>query len=131
MTHLSELSEFIVEPIDKSDITLKFFDDIQKSNSKQVQHLSNEENYNGHIPKKFTSMATNATIFRWKFGDMHNNPIIETTVNPYIHKFERAGTYLVSHQSCYPCTITGTLICSDGWCTKTIIVEEEIGAGAI
>ena len=123
-------SEFIVEPIDNEDI-LKFFDNIQRTNSKQTNILDHEEDHEGHLPKKFTSMATNATTFRWKFGDKPGNPIIETTVNPYIHKFKHSGTYQISHQSCYVCPQTGTLTCSTGWCTQTITVIEEGGMGTL
>lgn len=121
---MADITEFIVESIDISDETLKFFKNIQDLNSKEIQTL------NGNIVKKFTSLATNATIFRWKFGD---NPIIETTVNPYIYTFHHSGTYSVRHQSCYPCVATGTLICSNGWCTKSIEVRavEEHGKDSI
>lgn len=117
---MTDISEFIVESIDTSDDTWKFFNDIQGLNNKEIQTL------NGNIAKKFTSLATNATIFRWRFGDQPGNPIIETTVNPYIHIFDHNGTYSVSHQSCYPCIFTGTLACSNGWCTKSITVKKEV-----
>lgn len=78
------------------------------------------QNLNGGVIKKFTSMATNATIFRWTFGDTHQNPIIETTENPYYHTFRDAGTYIINHQSCYPCG--GQLACSNGWCTQSITI---------
>lgn len=112
---MSYISEFIVEPVDESDNIWKFF-----NNTKKLD----DENQNPHarFAKKFTSMATNATIFRWKFGDQSGNPTIETTLNPYIHRFHGPGTYDVSHQSCYPCIQTGTLVCSNGWCTKTIAI---------
>ena len=91
------IDEFIVEDIDR-----------------EIQGL------NGGFRKKFTSLATTSTIFRWRFGDTHQNPIIETTENPYYHTFREAGTYIVNHQSCYPC---GTqLTCSNGWCTKSIYI---------
>jgi hypothetical protein len=109
------MPEFIVESIDKSDNTWKFFNNIQ--DLKEIQTL-------GQFPQKFTSLATNATIFRWRFGDQPGDPIIETTVNPYIHIYNNAGTYSVSHQSCYPCVSTGTLTCSNGWCTKSIKVKQ-------
>jgi len=111
-----DIPEFIVESVDTSDETLKFFNSIQ--NLKEIQIL------NGGIAKKFTSLATNSTIFRWRFGDQPGNPIIETTVNPYMHTFQHKGTYSVSHQSCYPCLSTGTLVCSNGWCTKSIEVKK-------
>lgn len=109
-------SEFIVESINESDNTWKFFGN---QNKYQNTHVLNDS-----IPKKFTSLATNATIFRWKFGDEPGDPIVETTLNPYIHTYSHSGTYSVSHQSCYPCLSTGTLICSNGWCTKSIEVEK-------
>ena len=115
---MTDTPEFIVESIDTSDESWKFFNEIQDLNSKYVQTL------NGGIPKKFTSLATTSTIFRWKFGDQPGNPTIETTVNPYIHTFGHAGTYSISHQSCYPCVATGTLVCSNGWCTKSIEVKK-------
>lgn len=83
----------------------------------QIQSL------NGGIKKKFTSLATNATIFRWKFGDEKNPTIyFETTENPIYHTYKYKGTYTVSHQSCYPCIPIDALICSVGWCIKTIEV---------
>ncbi len=78
------------------------------------------QNLNGGVVKKFTSLATTSTIFRWRFGDTNQNPIIETTENPYYHTFREAGTYIISHQSCYPCG--GQLVCSSGWCTKSITI---------
>lgn len=78
------------------------------------------QDLNGGIRKKFTSLATTSTIFRWRFGDTHQNPIIETTENPYYHTFHDAGTYFINHQSCYPCG--GQLVCSNGWCTKSITI---------
>lgn len=72
---------------------------------------------NGGINKKFTSLATNATLFRWQFGDTYQNPIIETTENPYYHTFREKGTYPVSHQTCIGPT------CCSGWCTKSIDVQ--------
>ena len=78
------------------------------------------QSLNGGVIKKFTSLATTSTIFRWKFGDTHQNPIVETTENPYYHTFREAGTYLINHQSCYPCG--GQLVCSNGWCTKSITI---------
>ncbi len=75
---------------------------------------------NGGIQKKFTSLATTSTIFRWRFGDTQQNPIIETTENPYYHTFKEAGTYIINHQSCYPCG--GQLVCSNGWCTQSIYI---------
>jgi hypothetical protein len=75
---------------------------------------------NGGFTKKFTSLATTSTIFRWMFGDTHQNPIIETTENPYYHTFREAGTYTINHQSCYPCG--EQLVCSNGWCTKSITI---------
>jgi hypothetical protein len=119
---MTDITEFIVESIDTSDNTWKFYSNIQELNSNEIQNL------NGGIAKKFTSLATNATIFRWRFGDQPGNPIIETTVNPYIYRFRRSGTYSVSHQSCYPCLSTGTLICSNGWCIKSITVQEGKGS---
>jgi hypothetical protein len=116
---MTDMPEFIVESIDTSDETWKFFNNIQDLNNKDIQNL------NGGIVKKFTSLATNATIFRWKFGDQPGNPAIETTVNPYIHIYHHQGTYNVSHQSCYPCLSTSSLVCSNGWCTKSIEVEKE------
>lgn len=113
---MTDIPEFIVESIDISDESWKFFNNIQ--GLKEIQHL-------GTFPKKFTSLATNATIFRWKFGEEPGNPIIETTVNPYIHVFHNAGTFDISHQSCYPCLVTNSLICSNGWCTKEIKVTGE------
>ncbi len=107
-------SEFIVEPVDTSDDAWRFLKNIQDSDSRKILNLG------GGIDKKFTSLATNATIFRWRFGDKPNNPIVETTINPYIHTYKKSGTYLVSHQSCYPCVPTGELACSNGWCTQSI-----------
>ena len=112
---MTDIPEFIVESIDISEESLKFFNNIQ--DLKEIQTLA-------HIPKLFTSLATNATIFRWRFGDQPGNPIIETTVNPYIHIYSHNGTYSVSHQSCYPCLATNSLVCSNGWCTKSIEVEK-------
>lgn len=103
------ISEFIVESVNASDED--FFNDTQKFNNNKIRNL------NGGIAKRFTGLATEATIFRWNFGD---GTSIETVVNPYIHTFPRSGTYSVSHQSCYPCPYTGTLTCSSGWCTKSI-----------
>ncbi len=117
---MTDIPEFTVESIDASDETWKFLNEIQKLNSKTFRTLD------GGVAKKFTSLATNATIFRWKFGDQPGNPTIETTLNPYIHTFYQGGTYNISHQSCYPCLSTGTLTCSNGWCTKQIEVEEEV-----
>lgn len=114
---MTDAPEFIVESVDTSDETWKFFNNIQD--------LKETRTLNDGIPKKFTSMATNATIFRWKFGDQQGNPTIQTTVNPYIHTFQHNGTYNVSHQSCYPCLSTNSLICSNGWCTKSIEVQKE------
>lgn len=81
------------------------------------------QSLNGGIKKKFTSLTINATIFRWKFGD-EKYPItyLETTENPVYHTYKEKGIYNVSHQSCYPCVTTGTLICSTEWCGKTIEV---------
>lgn len=79
------------------------------------------QSLSGGIKKKFTSLATNATIFRWKFGDeTYPATYLETTENPIYHTYKHKGTYTVSHQSCYPCIATGTLACSVGWCVKTI-----------
>ena len=120
---MTDIPEFIVESIDTSDDTWKFFNNIQ--DLKGIQTLAG-------IPKKFTSLASNATIFRWKFGDEPGNPIIETTVNPYIHMFQHGGTYNISHQSCYPCLSTNSLVCSNGWCTKSIKVKKvERGADVL
>lgn len=109
-------SEFIVESIDPGDNSWKFLEDIQYLNTKEIISLDSG------IKKKFTSLATNATIFRWKFGDGHE---VDVSVNPYIHTYAYAGNYDVSHQSCYPCVSTGTLACSNGWCTKSIKVQKE------
>ncbi len=140
---MSDTPGFIAEPINISRDAWKFFKDIQKSNSKELSYVralndddddnNDNDNYKKGLTRKFTSMATNATIFRWKFGDKPHDPIIETTINPYIYKFKKSGTYTVSHQSCYPCTSTGTLICSNGWCTQsiTIIVEDHLSSGAL
>jgi len=106
---MEEISEFIVESVDTSDED--FFNDMYRLNNKKIRKLDDG------ISKRFTGLATNATIFRWDFGD---GTSIETTENPYIHTFPRSGTYSVSHQSCYPCISTGTLTCSSGWCTKSI-----------
>ncbi len=116
MLHMSELSEFIVESIDTSDEVWKFFNNVQRLNGDE------DQDPHARFAKKFTSLATNATIFRWRFGDQHGNPIVETTINPYIHRFHGPGIYTVSHQSCYPCIPTGTLICSNGWCTQTVTI---------
>lgn len=115
---MTDIPEFIVESLDVSDNSWKFFNELQGINSKYVHTL------NGGIPKKFTSLATTSTIFRWKFGDQPGNPTIETTVNPYIYTYAHSGTYIISHQSCYPCAATGTLVCSNGWCTKSIEVKQ-------
>ncbi len=110
------LSEFIVEPILPGDNSWKFIEDIQHIGTKEIVSLDSG------IKKKFTSLATNATIFRWKFGDGNE---IETSINPYIHTYAYPGNYDVSHQSCYPCIDTGTLTCSNGWCIKSINVQKE------
>lgn len=75
-------------------------------------------------------MATNATIFRWNFGEI-SNQIVETTLNPYIHNFHGPGTYNVSHQSCYPCASTNQLVCSNGWCTKSVIIVSPSDNGVL
>lgn len=85
-----------------------------------VREESHTQTLNGGVIKKFTSLATTSTIFRWTFGDTHQNPIIETTENPYYHTFREAGTYIIGHQSCYPCG--GQLVCSNGWCTQSITI---------
>lgn len=108
---MEDISEFIVESVDIPEETLEFSNGMHRPNDKKIRNL------NGSIAKRFTSMATNATIFRWNFGD---NTSIETTENPYIHTYSRSGTYSVSHQSCYTCPSTGTLLCSNGWCTKSV-----------
>jgi hypothetical protein len=115
---MTDITEFIVESIDASDDAWKFFSETQRLDNKKGRSLSSI----GGIPKRLTSLATNATIFRWKFGDGSS---IDTNENPHIHLFPTSGTYSISHQSCYPCPSTGTLICSNGWCTKSI------GLGAI
>ncbi len=106
-------SEFTVESIDPGDNSWQFLEDLQRLDTKEIQTLDEG------IKKKFTSLATNSTIFRWRFGD---GVEIETHTNPYIHTYAHVGTYSVSHQSCYPCVQTGTLTCSNGWCTKLIEV---------
>lgn len=82
---------------------------------------------NGGIRKKFTSLANSPvtythiydpTIFRWDFGD--GSPIYETNDRVTYHTFRDAGTYIISHQSCYPCG--GPLVCSNGWCTQSITI---------
>jgi hypothetical protein len=113
---MTDIPEFIVESIDASDENWKFFNEIQRLNSKYTQTL------NGGISKKFTSLATTSTIFRWDFGD---GTTIETHINPYVHTYAHSGKYSVSHQSCYPCIATGTLVCSNGWCTQLIDVKKE------
>ena len=115
---VEDISEFIVESIDISDDTWKFSDIIRELSDKEIQLI----NSGLGIPKMFTSLATNATIFRWRLGDTIENPTIETTSNPYIHIYQTSGTYSVSHQSCYPCPSTGTLLCSNGWCTKSLAI---------
>jgi hypothetical protein len=117
---MSYTADFIVESVDESDETWKFFNTIYKLDDEyQDPHAA--------FAKKFTSMATTATIFRWKFGDQYDNPTIETTLNPYIHTFYGPGTYSVSHQSCAPClSMNPPLICSPGWCTKEVAVEEVV-----
>lgn len=100
-----DISEFIVESVDTPE---EFIDNL---NNKKIRNL------NGGIAKRFTGLASNATLFRWNFGDGNS---IETAVNPYIHTFSNSGTYSVSHQSCYTCPSTETLLCSSGWCTKSI-----------
>lgn len=111
-------TDFIVESVDESDETWKYFSAIYKLDDE-------DQDPHAIFAKKFTSMATTATIFKWKFGDQHNNPTVETTLNPYIHRFHGPGTYSVSHQSCAPCLhMDPPLICSNGWCTKEVIVEE-------
>lgn len=110
---MTYISEFIVEHIDTSEYTLRSLKNIQYLTSKEIMSLDSGTG----IPKTFTSLATNSTIFRWDFGDGSS---IETTVNPYIHIFSTSGTYLVSHQSCYKCSSTGKFICSTGWCTKSV-----------
>ena len=111
---MTDIIEFIVESVDESDETWKFFNTTYKLTDAN-------QNPSGQFSKKFTSMATNATIFRWRFGE-GSNPIVETTLNPYIHRFHGPGTYNVSHQSCYPCTLTSQLVCSNGWCTKSVTI---------
>lgn len=76
------------------------------------------QSLNGGIRKKFTSLATNATLFRWRFGDTHQDPIVETTENPYYHTYRERGTYSVSHQSCIGYS------CCSGWCIKSIDIEK-------
>lgn len=85
-----------------------------------VHEESHTQILNGGVIKKFTSLATTATKFRWKFGDTQQNPIIETTENPHYHTFREAGTYIINHQSCYYCG--GQEICSNGWCTQSITI---------
>ena len=111
---MEDIPEFTVETIGPGDNSWQFLEEMQRLDSIEIQTL------NGGIKKKFMSLATNATIFRWKFGDGQE---IETHTNPYIHTYANIGTYFVSHQSCYPCIQTGTLTCSNGWCTKSINVE--------
>ncbi len=69
------------------------------------------------IIKKFTSQASIATLYRWNFGD---DVTLETHENPIIHEYERPGTYIVSHQTCYTCR--DVLTCSEEWCIKSIDV---------
>lgn len=71
------------------------------------------QSLNGGITKKFTSLATNATMFRWKFGDGKE---LETTENPTYHTYTKTGTYAINHQTCI-----GPACCS-GWCIQTIQV---------
>lgn len=74
----------------------------------------NAQSLNGSkFTKKFTSLASTATIFRWDFGDGED---LETSDNPIYHSYDHAGKYDVGHQSCI-----GPLCCS-GWCVKTIKV---------
>jgi len=115
---MTDITEFIVESVDESDEVWELFNTTYKLDDE-------DQDPHARFAKKFTSMATTATIFRWKFGDQNNNPTIETTLNPYIHRFHGPGSYSVSHQSCAPCLyMDPPLICSNGWCTKDVVVEE-------
>lgn len=74
----------------------------------------NVKSLNGGIQKKFTSLATTATSFKWDFGD---SSTLETTENPIYHTYVNKGTYTIGHQTC---AYTG---CCSGWCYKSIQVQ--------
>ncbi len=74
----------------------------------------NIKSLNGGITKKFMSLASTATSFKWNFGDTHT---LETTENPIYHTYVNRGTYTVSHQTC---AYTG---CCSGLCTQSIDVQ--------
>lgn len=66
--------------------------------------------------KKFMSLASTATSFKWDFGD--GTLILETTENPIYHTYANRGTYTIGHQTC---AYTGC--CSSGWCYQSIDVQ--------
>lgn len=74
----------------------------------------NIKSLNGGITKKFMSLASTATSFKWDFGDTHT---LETTENPIYHTYVNRGMYTVSHQTC---AYTG---CCSGLCTQSIDVQ--------
>lgn len=66
------------------------------------------------IKKKFTSLATTATSFKWNFGDSY---ALETTENPIYHTYISKGTYTVGHQTC------AYVGCCSEWCYKSIDIQ--------
>lgn len=74
----------------------------------------NIKSLNGGIQKKFTSMATTATSFKWDFGDSHT---LETAENPIYHTYTTKGIYTIGHQTC------AYIGCCSGWCYKSVSVQ--------
>lgn len=74
----------------------------------------NIKSLNGGIKKKFMSLASIATSFKWDFGDSHT---LETTENPIYHTYANKGIYTIGHQTC---AYTG---CCSGWCYQSIDVQ--------
>lgn len=74
----------------------------------------NIKSLNGGITKKFMSLASTATSFKWDFGDTHT---LETTENPIYHTYVNKGTYTIGHQTC---TYIG---CCSGWCYQSVDVQ--------
>lgn len=96
------------------DMTLSaHIHDIISTPSFTVEEVS-VKSLNGGIQKKFTSLASTATSFKWDFGDTHT---LDTTENPIYHTYTAKGTYTVGHQTC---AYAG---CCSGWCYKSISVQ--------
>lgn len=74
----------------------------------------NIKSLNGGFQKKFMSLATTATSFKWDFGDSNT---LETTENPIYHTYINKGAYTVGHQTC------AYVGCCSGWCYKSIDVQ--------